>query len=348
MEIETDLQQHLRRIASPLLAWYHEHSRVLPWREDTDPYRVWVSEIMLQQTRVETVKPYFDRFMQQLPDLQSLAAVSEERLLKLWEGLGYYNRARNLQKAARILVEQHGGVFPSEYDALLALPGIGAYTAGAICSICFGRPTPAVDGNVCRVFARIAEDASDDKKRIFAILQSVYLELHASQRGDFTQSLMELGATVCTPGIPRCDACPLRLLCKAYYHQTQTQFPVKPIKKPRKHECRTVLVLCCGDEVAIRKRPPTGLLPGLWEFPNVSDALTREQIQDTLTSWGICDAVLVGELQHKHIFTHVEWQMIGYRVDCSSQSPAFEWVTRETLSREIALPSAFRPFCALL
>ncbi|MDR0405437.1 MAG: A/G-specific adenine glycosylase [Clostridiales bacterium] len=333
-----------------LLAWYDENARILPWRENTDPYRVWVSEIMLQQTRVEAVKPYFDRFVRELPDLKSLAAAREERLLKLWEGLGYYNRVRNMRKAAELIAERHGGRFPDDYNDILALPGIGAYTAGAVASISFGKPIPAVDGNVLRVLARLTaahDDVADEKvkRRVTEWLRAVY---PASRCGDFTQSLMELGAVVCLPnGQPKCDACPVRRLCEAYRAGTQADFPVKSKKKPRKRERKTVLLLCQGDKIAVRKREEHVLLGGLWEFPNAEGFLTEQQVAEWLLQHGIAaESVTRGEEQ-KHVFTHVEWAMRSYIIRCRSGRGNFTWLTKRRLTEEAALPSAFRKFYPL-
>ena len=273
----------LKKIVQPLLDWYDANARILPWREQPEPYRVWLSEIMLQQTRVEAVKPYFERFLAALPTIRSLAEAPEDRLMKLWEGLGYYNRARNLQKAARMILERHNGMFPSDFEEILALPGIGEYTAGAISSIAFGRPVPAVDGNVLRVMSRLLESAEDIaqpavKVNITHALKQIYPEQRC---GDFTQSLMELGATVCLPnGKPKCRECPLAELCLARLNGKVAELPVKAPKKARKLENRTVLLLFCGNRIAIRRREEKGLLAGLYEFPNREGSLTGEPIRE--------------------------------------------------------------------
>lgn len=231
----------LDRIAAPLLAWYDSGRRILPWREEPTPYHVWLSEIMLQQTRVEAVKPYYDRFLQALPDIESLAAADEEKLLKLWEGLGYYNRARNLKKAAQILVSEYGGRMPDDYEIILSLPGIGSYTAGAISSIAFGKAYPAVDGNVLRILARLRTDERDILQA--GVKKSVEEELAdvmpKDRPGDFNQALMELGAMVCIPnGAPKCDVCPWKELCRARAQGITGEFPKKAGKKPRSIGCR--------------------------------------------------------------------------------------------------------------
>ena len=256
----------LEQLPVLLLPWFAEHRRDLPWRRDREPYHVWLSEIMLQQTRVEAVRGYYLRFLERLPDIAALASAPEDVLLKLWEGLGYYSRVRNLQKAAQCVMEQHDGEFPQELSAIRALPGIGDYTAGAIASICFEAPTAAVDGNVLRVILRltVCADSPADvrvRRRIGEELSAVYPAGHC---GDFTQALMELGATVCLPnGAPQCEVCPLRSLCEAHAQGTELQFPTKPPKKPRRIEQRTVFVLQCGDRLAVCKRPSRGLLAGL-------------------------------------------------------------------------------------
>ena len=345
----------LEEIVAPLLAWYRQSARVLPWRENTDPYRVWVSEIMLQQTRVDTVIPYYERFMARLPSVQALAEVREEELLKLWEGLGYYNRARNLQKAARCICKESGGAFPGSYEQLCSLPGVGPYTAGAIASIAFGLPVPAVDGNVLRVLSRLTENPRDIaepavKKQMTAALAQVYPAGHC---GDFTQSLMELGAVVCVPnGLPKCGSCPLRQLCRAFRHGTQTEYPVQTKKQPRRAEQKTVLLLCCGGRAAVRKRPQGGLLGGLWEFPCLDGALSAAEIAAWLEQQGAHAAHIERALSRKHIFTHVEWDMTAYRVSCphafQPDGGGLVWATPEQLADEIALPTAFRRFTRAL
>lgn len=288
-----------------LLQWYEYNRRILPWREEPTPYHVWVSEIMLQQTRVEAVKGYYDRFLTRLPDVKALANAEEEVLLKLWEGLGYYNRVRNMQKAAKILVEQYGGEMPADYEAIRALPGIGDYTAGAVSSIAFSLPYPAVDGNVLRVMSRIAcneEDIAKEqtKKKLKEDLTSVM----PKESGDFNQALMELGATVCLPnGKPLCEQCPVMHLCKAFHEGKEMQLPVKSGKKERRIEHRKVYVLSYGEKVVLHRREGKGLLAGLWEFPN--RLITEETEQDNF------EGTIVRTQKAKHIFSHVEWHMEG-------------------------------------
>lgn len=335
----------------PLLDWYDRSARILPWRENTDPYRVWVSEIMLQQTRVEAVKPFFERFITALPTVERLAEAGEEELLKLWEGLGYYARVRNLQKAARILCTQHGGCFPSTPEQLQLLPGVGEYTAGAIASISFGLPTPAVDGNVLRVVARLTADDRDIaspavKAAVARGLGAVY---PTGRCGDFTQALMELGALLCTPGgAPRCEECPLGGLCRAYRGGTQCQLPVKTKKAPRKREQKTIFLLRCEGKVALCKRQAGGLLGGMWEFPNAPGLLDVSQVSGWLDTQGLAPRACVKAAGARHIFTHVEWQMESWLVDCTVPAQSFVWVTPDRIEEELALPTAFRRFCSLL
>lgn len=330
----------LERLPIPLLEWFRDNARRLPWRDDPTPYHVWLSEIMLQQTRVAAVLDYYKRFLAEAPDVMTLAALPEERLMKLWQGLGYYSRARNLQKAAKVIVEEYGGQFPSDYAAVRALPGVGDYTAGAICSIAFGQAVPAVDGNVLRVYARIVGDEGDIttpqmKKRVTQALEAV---IPVSAAGAFNQALMELGATVCLPnGAPLCERCPAKGFCAALAQDRIKELPVKAPKKPRRVEERTVWLVFLGNRVALRRRPGRGLLAGLWEFPN-------EPGDGSLpASWGI--AALSDEYagQAKHIFTHIEWHMTLRTVEAASDElpPGWVWASGDELEKEYAVPNAF-------
>ncbi len=345
--------------------WYRDNRRNLPWRQDKDPYHVWVSEIMLQQTRVEAVRDYYQRFMQALPTIEALAEAEEEQLLKLWQGLGYYNRVRNLQKAARQILQNPSAEevsvdpsvtgfasagFPRTMPEILALPGIGEYTAGAIASICFDQRTPAVDGNVLRVMARLTEEEGDVKstpvKRSFTeLLADLYPDTDC---GDFTQGLIELGALVCLPnGQPRCEMCPVSGFCRARAAGRVMELPVKAEKKTRRQEQRTVFILSCGGRLAVRRRPKGSLLGNLYEFPQVSRHLTAGAAVSQAEAWGCHPLDVTRSKQYKHIFSHVEWDMIGYYINCGSEGPGetFRWVSREQLEEEIPLPSAFQPFC---
>lgn len=339
------------KIVSPLLQWYAKNARVLPWREEPTPYRVWISEIMLQQTRVEAAKPYFEHFLRKLPDLRALAAAPEEELLKLWQGLGYYSRVKNLQKAAKIVVERFDGQLPDDPKLLRELPGIGEYTAGAISSIAFGRPEPAVDGNVLRVFARL--NASDRdirdpavKKEVSGLLRGIYPKGKASE---FTQSLMELGATVCLPnGEPLCEACPLADLCEGKRTGRASSLPVRSASAPRRVEQKTVFLIQCGSRAALRKRPEKGLLAGLWEFPNAPGKLEPKEAEKILKGWGVSPSALESGPDAGHVFSHVEWKMTCYRVRTDTEGEGFRWATIEEMEERYAVPSAFRAFLFLL
>lgn len=335
-----------QKLPDALLPWYKQNARRLPWRQDTEPYHIWLSEIMLQQTRVEAVRAYYLRFLEQLPDIHALAAAPASRLLKLWEGLGYYNRARNLQKAARVIETQYGGRFPGRYEEIRALPGIGPYTAGAIASICFGLPCPAVDGNVMRIITRMTEndapiDRMQTKTEIAAQLEKVYPK---NDCGQFTQALMELGATVCTPKSPKCTACPASSFCRAYKNGTVMQYPVKQPKKEKRLEERTVFLLQCGDRYALTKRTESGLLAGLWQLPNMLGKMDVKQALDTAGGFGAQPVELCKQMNRVHIFTHIKWQMTCYHILCAERSPDFVWATAQEIETTYALPTAFRMF----
>ena len=336
--------ENLNALREPLMDWYAVHRRILPWREDASPYRTWVSEIMLQQTRVSAVTAYFERFMAELPDVDALAAVSEERLFKLWEGLGYYSRARNLRRAARIVADEYGGALPRTLDGLRRLPGIGDYTASAIASIHFGACEPAVDGNLLRVASRVAlcaQDVTDAKvkKRFRERLAEV---IDRENPGVWNQAMMDLGATVCLPnGAPLCERCPGRGCCAAYREGMTEALPVRAAKKKRRAEERTVFLLRRGGKLAVRRRPDTGLLAGLTEFPNVSGNLDEAGARVTLAQWGLRAESLASCGTAKHVFTHVEWQMKGYAASVAGDCPGFRWVDAAAFET-LAIPSAFR------
>lgn len=354
----------LTQAAEPLLRWYLENARTLPWREEPTPYRVWISEIMLQQTRVEAVKPYFARFVERLPDAAALAECPEDELLKLWEGLGYYNRARNLREAARQIVAQYGGALPADYAKLLELKGIGRYTAGAVASIAYGIAVPAVDGNVLRVLTRLTEDDTDIAKQSFRNETETVLregmerlvlpeELVGRLRdknvpGALNQALMELGATVCVPnGAPFCGECPWREICLARRHDTVSELPVKSRAKARKIERRTVLIIRDGDKVAIRKRPARGLLAGLYELPNVEGNLDDGEVLAAVKDMGFLPLRIQRLAEAKHIFSHIEWHMQGYAVLVEEGLPQDEkmlLVDAEDAGRRYAIPAAFAAY----
>ena len=338
--------EQYEKLPGALLPWYDENKRQLPWRQDQDPYHIWLSEIMLQQTRVEAVKGYYGRFLAALPTVVSLANADDELLHKLWEGLGYYTRVRNLKKAAQVIIDVHNGVFPGEYEQVLKLPGIGEYTAGAVCSIAFGQKKAAVDGNVLRVISRLTNeptpiDRPACKKQVQQKLEAVYPD----RAGDFTQALMELGATVCGPNRkPDCENCPCRTFCLAYQNGTQESLPVKSPKKGRRTEEKTVFILRCGDRVALQKRPNKGLLARLWEFPNVPGKAELPQIVKQVERYGLKFENIEKLVEKKHIFSHVEWDMCGAYIDVKECAGSFAWFTVEQMRKEAALPTAFRQF----
>ena len=337
-------------MTEPLLAWYDRYGRDLPWRSVVTPYRTWVSEIMLQQTRVGAVIPYFERFMEELPDVAALAAVPEERLFKLWEGLGYYSRARNLQKAAKIVVSDFGGALPRSYHALLSLPGIGEYTAAAIASINFSEPVAAVDGNLLRVAARVSgcgEDIMDAKvRRLFR--QKLDAAIDADRPGAYNQAMMDLGATVCLPnGAPKCEICPARTVCEAYKSGLTEVLPVRAKKKARRVEERTVLLLFQNGKIALRKRPDTGLLAGLWEYPNLPESLDEAGALLALAQLGLTAESIIPAGSARHIFTHIEWDMKGYFAEVRGENDDLFWADAAAFDA-LALPTAFKKYTALV
>ena len=343
--MDDDLRYQL--LPQRLLPWFRDNARDLPWRQDREPYHVWLSEIMLQQTRVETVKGYYTRFLAALPTVEDLAAAPVEQVQKLWEGLGYYSRAQNLQKAARVIAERYGGSFPDTYEQLLDLPGIGAYTAGAIASICFELPTPAVDGNVLRVIARLTglDDCVDEPKVKTAVGERLKAVYPTGACGAFTQSLMELGAVVCVPnGEPICDQCPVADLCAARLEGRIREFPIKAEKRARREEELTVFLIRSTDgRIAIRRRPEEGLLAGLWELPHEDGFLDETAALEAVRMLGCEPKELIRQLRRRHIFTHVTWQMRCYELLCRSCGELI-WASPEDLQSAYALPTAFRQF----
>ena len=343
--------ERLYQMGKPLVEWYRKNKRELPWRDIDDPYRIWVSEIMLQQTRVEAVKPFYARFLNALPTVSDLAAVEEDKLLKLWEGLGYYNRVRNMQKAAQQIMEIHGGEFPREFEAIRSLTGIGNYTAGAIGSFAFGIPKPAIDGNVLRVISRITGSYDDimkasTKTKVEEQLSEVIPKDAAC---DFNQGLIELGAIVCVPnGAPKCEACPLAHICEAHQKGIEMELPVKKKAKARKIEKKTVFIFKDGENVAIKKRPKKGLLAGLYELPNVEGELTQDEALAYSRSIGLAPLHIKPLGEAKHIFSHVEWQMTGYsiRVDELEKSCTENmlFIHPEEVQNEFPIPAAFEKY----
>ena len=335
-------------LAETVVEWYRAHKRELPWRKEPDAYRVWVSEIMLQQTRVEAVKSYYERFLRELPTVKELAEAEEDKLLKLWEGLGYYNRARNMQKAARqIMIDCHG-VFPDTYEAILALKGIGNYTAGAISAFAYGIPKPAVDGNVLRVISRLTGSREDIakqsvRKRVEDMLEPIIPKDAAS---DFNQGLIELGAIVCVPnGEPKCGECPLSCFCEARRQGTVSEIPVKSRGKARRIEERTVFLFKDGKKLAIRKRPPKGLLASLYEFPNVQGSMSMEEAVAYSKGIGLMPVRMKALGNAKHIFSHIEWHMTGYEIIVDelerTNEKGFLFIRAEEIGEEYPVPSAF-------
>ena len=329
-----------------LLPWYREHKRDLPWRADREPYHIWLSEIMLQQTRVEAVRGYYTRFLSVLPAIEALASCEDEVLHKLWEGLGYYSRVRNLKKAAQVIMAQHGGVFPRKYEEVIALPGIGEYTAGAICSIAFGQKTPAVDGNVLRVLSRLRNDPTPiDQPETKRAVRELLCTIYPTDAGDFTQALMELGATVCGPNRkPDCKNCPCASICKGYMAGTAESLPVKSPKKEKRQEMRTVFIFHCDGRYALEKRPGKGLLAGLWQFPNTGRHLNTAEAVAAAEAMGLLPRNVHKEIYRKHIFTHIIWDMKGIYLDVSQCSGKLHWFTEEEINTQAALPTAFRLF----
>jgi len=341
----------LNILVEPLLTWYKKGHRQLPWRENKDPYRIWVSEIMLQQTRVEAVKPYFYRFMEKYPDISHLAMADDEELLKYWEGLGYYSRVRNLKKAAVTIVKEYNGRMPDEYSELIKLSGIGSYTAGAIASIAFNKPIPAVDGNVLRILSRVrADDASiSDPKVKKRVEKELSLIMPGENSGDFNQAMMELGATVCLPnGQPKCDVCPWAKKCVARAQDAIADYPKKDAKKERKIEEKTILVLKKEEKLALRKRDKKGLLAGMYELPGLEGFLTEQEVLVKLKDMGM-SALRIEKLEPaKHIFTHKEWHMIAYaiRIDELEETKSKDifFVNPKETEKQYPIPSAFHAF----
>lgn len=341
----------LYEMRESLVQWYRENKRDLPWRENPEAYRVWISEIMLQQTRVEAVKGYYDRFLKTLPDVQSLAEAEEDQLLKLWEGLGYYNRVRNMQKAARQIMVDYHGVFPSDYEEIRSLTGIGSYTAGAISSFAFGKPEPAVDGNVLRVLTRILADHSDIMKQSTKTKMEKALRkvIPADSPSDFNQGLIELGAIVCVPnGEPKCQECPVSHLCRAREEGQISEFPVKKKAKARRIEDKTILVFRDDEEIAIGKRDKKGLLAGLYELPNVPGHLSRKEVENYCKEIGLLPIRIKKLPAAKHIFSHVEWHMIGYdiRVDEleKTNKKEFLFIHPGEIEKTYPIPAAFEMY----
>ncbi len=328
-----------------LLKWYDTHKRDLPWRKDKNAYHIWISEIMLQQTRVEAVIDYYNRFIQEVPDLQTLANIKEDYLLKLWQGLGYYSRARNLQKTAQLLISQGRTTLPSTYAELLKLYGIGTYTAGAIASIAYQEQVPAVDGNVLRILTRILgayDDIADPKtKTKYENLLKPYMP--EKESGNLNQAMMELGATICIPnGVPRCNICPVSSICEAYQKGLLATLPIKTKKQQRKIITKVVFLYMYKNQIAIQKRPDHGLLASLYEFPNIDCSMNLDEVKTYLKQENITYENISFIGKYKHIFTHLEWHMDGYLIHLNKKiKDKYVWVSLEQLNRTYSLPTAF-------
>ncbi len=347
------IQQKIKNTIPALLSWYELHARALPWRKNPTPYRVWISEIMLQQTRIEAVIPHYYSFLERIPTLRALAEIDEAELLKCWEGLGYYSRARNLQKAAKQVIANGKEDLPTHYADLLKLSGIGEYTAGAIASICFNECVPAVDGNVLRVLARLTNDDTDvlspqGKKKLTELARFL---IPQDAAGKFNQAIMELGETVCIPNTtPKCGKCPFSEVCEAKHNGTAAELPVRKKPNKRKMEMRTVFVLKTEGQptrLLLHQRPDNGLLANLFEFPNCENHLDCEKAIAFLETIGVKALALHNLESAKHVFTHLEWHMIGYfaTIDASFIPPeGYFLVTKEELANQYAVPSAFRAF----
>lgn len=328
-----------------LEAWFLTYKRMLPWRKDKDPYHVWISEVMLQQTRIEAVIPYYERFMERLPDISSLAVVDDEVLLKLWEGLGYYNRARNLKKAAIMMMNQYGGRFPASYSDILLLPGIGEYTASAISSICFGERNVCVDGNVMRVFTRFYNDSSNiSKKSTRQRISGVLLSMVEGDMGNFNEALMELGEVICLPnGIPKCELCPLHQQCQSYYNSNYFLYPVKTEKSMKEEILMTVYIPIWKNRVMVRKRKNIGLLRGLYEFPNVEGQLDSKDVCELALKFGKIENIQKS-ISYTHVFTHKKWKMQAYFVFFSEVVCSDCFYSLYRIENDFAIPTAFSPF----
>ena len=337
----------LQKAIPHLIAWYRENKKEYPWREEATPYHVWISEIMLQQTRIEAALDYYKRFLQELPTVKALAEADDDYLMKLWQGLGYYSRARNLKKAARLIMDEHGGELPDTAEALRKLPGIGDYTAGAIASIAYHKPEPAVDGNVLRVVSRIIASYEDimlpaTKKSVTALLRAVYPL--GEEAALLTEGLMELGEQVCIPnGEPRCAVCPIRSFCRAYAESKTDSIPVREVKKEKRKEERTVLLLKSQEgRYAIQKRLDKGLLANMWEFPCLDGVYAEGDVEAYLSERGFLVESVKSCGDADHIFTHIVWKMTGYLVSVKEEGGDYLWKSRDEIVSLYAIPSAYR------
>lgn len=334
---------------------YSKNKRKLPWRDDPQPYKIWVSEIMAQQTRIETVIDYFNRFMKSYPTIDELANTPLDSVLKSWEGLGYYSRAKNLHKAAKIIVEEYGGIFPNDKKTLLSLPGIGPYTAAAILSIAFNQCEPAIDGNFIRIAARIMKyDEPPRNAKGLKFQQEFWGSLICIEApGDFNQGIMDIGSRICRPnGEPLCSSCPLSFTCLSYQEGNPLDYPIKIKKKPRKTIDKTILLLKLEDKFLFRKRPEDGLLSGLWEFPHLKGNLTEKKVLDFLNSKGYRGIKIEKGPNYNHIFSHREWHMTSYLINLDPfvvmETPKnMKWLNLKELEN-YTIPTAFKPFLEMI
>ena len=339
------MNKNLPHIVEPLLSWFDCNKRELPWRRDKEPYHVWISEIMLQQTRIEAVMGYYARFLDALPDVESLSRVDDDALMKLWEGLGYYSRARNLKKAAIVITEEYDGKFPQTFIELKKLPGIGEYTAGAIASICFDEKVPAVDGNVLRVIARVQGSRDNvllpqTKKTVTEQLKKIMPQ----RAGAFNEALMELGELVCLPnGAPLCEDCPLQENCTACKKRLTEQIPVRVKKvKRRRTDLSVFIITSSSGSIALEKRPDTGLLSGMYQFPNIEGFHDESALISLLRSFDLEPESIEFAKEAKHVFTHIDWYMRAHRVAVKNENDRFIWVTADDLKNNYPLPTAFQ------
>lgn len=345
--------QEIAALLPPIIKWYRENKKDFPWRSSPTPYHVWISEIMLQQTRIEAVLSYYTRFLEALPTVKALAEVEDDALMKLWQGLGYYSRARNLKKAAMTVMERYQGNLPDSAEALRALPGIGEYTAGAIASISFGKPEPAVDGNVLRVISRMLKSYDDImlprvKKDVTELLRRHYPE--GEDASLLTEGLMELGETVCIPnGAPRCESCPVKSLCLAQKDGVTEELPIRNVKKEKRSEEKTVILLrSSSGKYAIRKRGKTGLLADMWEFPTFDGFGAEGDVESYLVEKGIRVLSVERLSEARHIFTHVVWEMQGFLALCEGENDAFLFLTKDEILSSYAIPTAYRTYVKLM
>ncbi|MBM7615648.1 A/G-specific adenine glycosylase [Alkaliphilus hydrothermalis] len=342
------------QIVIDLLKWFKQNKRWMPWRETKNPYYIWISEIMLQQTRVETVIDYYTRFIERFPTIEDLAAATEEDVLKSWEGLGYYSRGRNLHKAAKVILEKHQGIVPSTYKEIIKIPGIGPYTAGAVLSIAYNQPVPAIDGNVMRVYSRLYNISKDimAKETVEEVRQRVEVMMPDGYCGDFSEALMELGATICTPKNYKCEACPIRDYCRAKEQNLQEQLPVRIIKTKVTQHNKAVLWIedKIHNQILVKKNKDSGLLAGMWVLPTLDLEKKSKAVEDvqqvidekTDSLKGVTIEEYVGE--SKHVFTHQKWQISIFRGVCTNhedlRDTEFQWVSKGQL-KDLAFPTVY-------